>query len=126
MSLRILYAEDDADIQAIARFALEELGGFTIRTCQSGRAALAEAPDFRPDLVLLDVMMPEMDGPATLAALRALPGMETVPVAFMTAKAQTHEMARYRALGIAAVITKPFDPMTLADQVRAIHAGQGG
>ena len=80
--------------------------------------------DFAPDLVLLDVMMPDMDGPATLRALRQLPGMAALPVVFMTAKVQPQEVAEYRARGALDVIAKPFDPMTLAAQVREIWARQ--
>jgi two-component system, OmpR family, response regulator len=117
---RILYVEDEPDIQAIARMALELVGGFQVKVCGSGEEALREVRSFAPDLILLDVMMPGMDGPGTLAALRALPGLATVPVAFMTAKVQPHEVAHYISLGALDVIAKPFDPMALAAQVRQI------
>ena len=80
------------------------------------------APPFHPQLVLLDVMMPEMDGPATLRALRALAETAAVPMVFMTAKVQPKELVRYQEMGATEVIAKPFDPMTLAAQVRAIYA----
>ncbi len=115
---RILCVEDEPDIQAVARMALELVGGFRVHVCSSGEQALREAPAFEPDMILLDVMMPGMDGPGTLAALRAVPGLRTVPVAFMTAKVQPHEVAHYQSLGALGVIAKPFDPMTLATQVR--------
>lgn len=111
---RILLVEDDPDIQAVAQLALEAVGGFQVRICNSGQEALEAGPAFGPDLILLDVMMPEMDGPATLAALRGLPQTETTPVIFMTAKAQRHEIVAYQSLGAIGVITKPFDPMTLS------------
>ncbi len=114
--------EDEPDIQTIAKLALEALGGFIIRVCGSGKDALEIAPAFAPDLILLDVMMPEMDGPTTLRALRALPAVAYTPVIFLTAKVQSHEVAQYRALGAAGVIPKPFDPMTLADSIRKIWA----
>lgn len=117
---RILYVEDDTDIQAITRLALEKVGGFTVHVCASGESALAEAPGFAPDLILLDVMMPNLDGPGTLKALRADPGLAPIPVAFMTAKVQSEEVDQLLALGAVGVIAKPFDPMTLADQVRAL------
>ena len=79
-------------------------------------------PEFAPQMVLLDVMMPGMDGPTTMASLRTLPGGAAMPVAFMTAKVQSHEVSRYRDMGAIGVISKPFDPMTLADQVRALWA----
>jgi two-component system, OmpR family, response regulator len=119
---RILHVEDEPDIQEIARVSLETVGGFTVATCSSGREALDRAEEFEPDLLLLDVMMPDMDGPTTLGELRKLPGFERTPTIFMTAKVQAHEIERFKALGAIDVITKPFDPMTLADQVRAIWA----
>lgn len=115
---RILYVEDETDIQAVAKLALETLGGFTVMTCSSGEQALRLASDFAPDMVLLDVMMPGMDGPTTLRRLRELPALAEVPVAFMTAKVQAAEIAQYKSLGAIDVIPKPFDPINLADQVR--------
>lgn len=117
---RILFVEDDSDIQIVASLALESLGGFRVLACASGAEALARFAEFSPDLVLLDVMMPGMDGPATLEALRRLPGGSTTPVVFMTARVQAHEVARYKALGAVEVISKPFDPMRLAATVRDI------
>jgi CheY-like chemotaxis protein len=118
---RILYVEDDSDIQTVATLALEAVGGFQLRVCSSGREAIEAAPDFSPELILLDVMMPGMDGPATLKALRALPGTAKTPVVFMTAKVQPSEVAQYKEMGALDVIAKPFDPMTLASAVRAIY-----
>ncbi|MEW5771323.1 MAG: response regulator [Pseudomonadota bacterium] len=120
---RILYVEDEPDIQAVARLALELVGGFTVKICSSGEEALREAAAFAPDLILLDVMMPGMDGPSTLKALRGQATLAEVPVAFMTAKVQPPEVAHYKALGARDVIAKPFDPMKLADQIRAIWNG---
>lgn len=117
---RILYVEDEPDIQAVAKIALEIVGGFTVKICASGQQALREAEAFAPDLILLDVMMPGLDGPSTLKALRELPSLAATPVAFMTAKVQAAEVARYQALGALEVIAKPFDPMTLASRLRAI------
>lgn len=117
---RILYVEDEADIQAVAKLALELVGGFTVKICSSGEEAVKEAAAFAPDMVLLDVMMPGMDGPSTLAALRKLPSLANVPFAFMTAKVQPQEVEHYKSLGARDVIAKPFDPMTLSDKVRAI------
>ena len=119
---RILYVEDQPDIQIIARMALVKRGGFEVRICSSGAEALAAAPAFAPDMLLLDVMMPGMDGPATLAALRELPGTAATPVVFLTAKAEPQVNAELRAIGASDVILKPFNAMTLADQVRAIWA----
>jgi CheY-like chemotaxis protein len=115
----ILLVEDDPDIQAVARLTLEALGGFEVHVCSSGDEALARGPAARPDLVLLDVMMPGMDGPTTLEAMRARPELAATPVVFMTAKVQPQEVARYLALGARGVITKPFDPVSLPAQVSA-------
>ena len=117
---RILFVEDDPDIQLVAKMALEAVGGFHVLACSSGAEALARCEDLAPDLILLDVMMPGMDGPATLAALRQIPSLRDVPVVFMTARVQAQEVSNYHQLGAVAVIAKPFDPMTLSDQVRAI------
>jgi two-component system OmpR family response regulator len=116
---RILFVEDDPDIQVVATMALESLGGFSVLACGSGAEALSRFGEFAPELVLLDVMMPGMDGPATLAALRRLPS-GGVPVIFMTARVQAHEIAHYREKGAVDVIAKPFDPMTLAATVQTI------
>jgi CheY-like chemotaxis protein len=117
---RILYVEDDPDIQAIAIMVLETINGFTLEACSSGSEALAKAVQFKPDLVLLDVMMPGMDGPETLKGLREFPELATTPVVFMTAKVQPQEVAAYLALGAVGVIAKPFDPMTLAQELSDI------
>ena len=117
---RVLYVEDEPDIQAVARLALEMVGGLTVQICSSGEDALREAPRFEPQLILMDVMMPGMDGPGTLRALRERSLLDDVPVVFMTAKVQPREVAHYKALGALGVIAKPFDPMTLAEQVREL------
>ena len=117
---RILYVEDEPDIQAVAKMALEMVGGFQVEVCSSGEEALQAVQSFSPDLILLDVMMPGMDGPGTLQAQRALPGVGSVPVAFMTAKVQPQEVDQYRSLGALDVIAKPFDPMQLPARVRDI------
>jgi CheY-like chemotaxis protein len=117
---RVLYVEDDSDIREVVGMALEVVGGLTVRLCASGAEALAVAEAFAPDLVVLDVMMPDMDGPATMAALRALPAIASIPVVFMTAKVQPSEVAEFLALGAVDVVAKPFDPMTLADSLRQI------
>ena len=117
---RITYVEDEPDIRTVAQIALETVGGFTLDVCASSHEALEKAPGFKPDLVLLDVMMPEMDGTETFRQLRLMPALAETPIVFMTAKAQAHEIDAYKAMGAAGVITKPFDPMTLVDDVRAI------
>lgn len=121
MLTNILYVEDDLDIQAVAQIALEIVGGLSLKICSSGAEALAAIDDgFVPDLLLLDVMMPNMDGPTTLAGLRLLPTTASTPVIFMTAKVQASELDFYVSLGAIGVIAKPFDPMELSDQVRAL------
>lgn len=117
---RIMYVEDDPDIQAVAKMALEMVGGFTVRICSSGEEALREAAAFEPDLVLLDVMMPGMDGLETFNRLREEEDLADVPVVFLSAKVQPNEVAQYMSLGARDVIAKPFDPMALADRVRTI------
>jgi CheY-like chemotaxis protein len=117
---RVLLVEDDPDIQAIVSFALESVGGLSVEVCASGPEAVASAPRFRPEIVLLDVMMPGMDGWATLRALRDIPQTATTPVVFMTAKARPHEVEQYRRGGACDVILKPFDPSQLSDQLRGI------
>ena len=119
---RILFVEDEPDIQQVARMALELAGGFTVEVCSSGPEALERAPGFAPQLFLLDVMMPGMDGPTTLAELRQLPQLAATPVIFMTAKVQPAEVAQYRELGAIDVIAKPFDPMKLSDTIREMWA----
>lgn len=116
----ILIVEDDPDIQAVARMALEALGGFSVEACDSGTTAVETAVAFRPDIILLDVMMPGMDGPSTLRALRANPQTAAIPIAFVTAKVQKAEVAKLKELGAVEVIEKPFDPMTLPDRVKAV------
>lgn len=117
---RILYVEDEPDIQAVARLALEMVGGFTLEVCSSGAEAIEKSAAFKPQLILSDVMMPGMDGPTLLARLRGLAQTETTPAVFMTAKVQPNEITHYKELGAVDVITKPFDPMTLASQVEEI------
>lgn len=116
---KILLVEDEPDIQKIVGMALEMVGGFSVTVCSSGAQALREIDSINPDLVLLDVMMPEMDGPTTLRELRKKKQFATLPIVFLTAKVQPQEIAGYRELGALGVIQKPFDPMALSDQVRS-------
>lgn len=117
---RILFVEDEPDIQLIARMALESIGGFVVEVCSSGQEALRVAPTFAPDLILLDVMMPGMNGLDTLQALRDMEATATTPAVFMTAKVQPHEVAHYKSLGVLDVIAKPFDPMKLPETITTI------
>ncbi|KTC78457.1 response regulator [Legionella cincinnatiensis] len=111
---KILYAEDEEDIRAIAQIALEDIGDFTVKYCSNGKEVIDAAKEFIPDLLLLDVMMPEQDGPTTLFELRKNPEFMEIPAIFMTAKIQSDEIAEYKSIGAIDVIKKPFDPLTLA------------
>jgi len=117
---RVMLVEDEEDIRAVAEVALETVGGFTLKACASGKEALESIEEFAPQLFILDVMMPGMDGPETLRAIRKLPEHTSTPAVFMTAKVQSEEIASYLAEGALSVIPKPFDPMTLADRVQEI------
>ena len=117
---KILYVEDDPDIQDVAKMALELVGGYTLCVCSSGAEAVQEAQAFAPDFILLDVMMPDMDGPSTLVELRKLPGLADTPAVFMTAKVMPADIAHYKSLGALDVIAKPFDPMALATRIGEI------
>jgi CheY-like chemotaxis protein len=113
--VRLLLVDDEPDIRAIATMALERVGGHDVTAVGSAAEAVAAAERERPDAVLLDVMMPDVDGPVALERLRPVIG--EVPVIFLTAK---QDAERLRALGAAGVIAKPFDPLALADEVAAI------
>lgn len=115
---RVMCVEDDPDIRMIIEFSLATLGGYQVCLCADGRSALAQAPNFKPDLVLLDVMMPGLSGPETLAALRGQVDMAGVPVVFMTAKAMPNEVEELLQYGATGVIVKPFDPVTLPQDIR--------
>jgi CheY-like chemotaxis protein len=111
--MRVLCVEDDPDIQAITRFSLEVVGGFQVSICASGEEALDKVRSFSPELILLDVKLPGMDGPSTLEALQEMPETASIPVVFITASAQGQEIESYRKTGAIDVISKPFDPMSL-------------
>jgi CheY-like chemotaxis protein len=115
--LRILHVDDEPDIREVVDISLGLDPQFEVRACASGAEALTAAADWLPTLILLDVMMPVMDGPMTLAQLRNNPKTSDVPVLFMTARAQAREVEHYISLGAQGVISKPFDPMTLAGLV---------
>ena len=117
---RVLVIDDEPDILAVIGITLRARGGIEVEVCRSGGEALEVARRFAPDLILLDVMMPGIDGPATLRALREDPRTEAIPVVFLTAKTMKHDTVRYLDLGAAAVIAKPFDQRTLADELTKI------
>jgi two-component system, OmpR family, response regulator len=119
---RILLVEDDPDVQTIASMALVDIGEFDLTVCSSGLEAIERIGEVKPQLVLLDVMMPGMDGPTTLEEIRRLPLDPQPPIIFMTAKVQPQEQQRYLNLGAIEVIAKPFDPVSLADQLHTAWA----
>jgi CheY-like chemotaxis protein len=115
----VLHVDDEADIREVVEISLGLDPDFVTHSCSSGEDAVAEAATWLPDIILLDVMMPGMDGPATLKALQKNPETLSIPVVFMTARAQSREVDQLRFLGASGVIAKPFDPMRLAASVRA-------
>jgi len=117
---RILYVEDDPDIREIVRMALETLGRFEVAACDSCADALSLIDEFSPELLLLDVMMPDVDGPATLRVLRERVSAESAPAIFITAKVEAGDIKRYREMGVLDVIIKPFDTMVLSGQIEQI------
>jgi CheY-like chemotaxis protein len=116
---RVLVVDDEDDIREVAQLSLEMTAGWDVRTASSGAQALERARAERPDAILLDVMMPGMDGPTTFAALQADEATRDIPVILLTAKVQAADRRRFEDLGVAAVLSKPFDPMELAGQVAA-------
>jgi len=117
---RVLYAEDEADIQEIVRISLEEIGNYELKVCSSGEELIESYEQFSPDLILLDVMMPGMDGVSTFEKLKTMPEYTGTPVVFMTAKVQVNEVQQYKEIGALEVISKPFNPMSLPEQLEDI------
>ena len=117
---RIIHAEDDPDIREIAKMSLEMIGEFELLQCNDGLEVLEKAGLFKPDLLLMDVMMPGMDGPEAVSALRKQDFFARIPVVFVTAKATNMEVGELEKKFGAKVITKPFDPISLPDQLRDI------
>jgi CheY-like chemotaxis protein len=116
---RVLHVEDEPDIREVVKISLGLDPDMTVKSCENGADALSEAADWQPDIILMDAMMPMMDGPEILTHLRGDMRTAAIPVVFMTARAQESEVTRFLALGAAGVIAKPFDPLTLAKSVRA-------
>jgi CheY-like chemotaxis protein len=119
-SKNILIIDDENDIREVAAMSLEAVCGWTVRQAGSGAEGIRMAEENRPDVILLDVMMPDMDGPSTLRSLRAKEQTADIPVIFLTAKVQAADRKRFSDMGVAAVLSKPFDPMVLGDQVAEV------
>lgn len=117
---KVLVVEDEDDIREVLCSALEYVCNFTVEPCTSGYQALEKAAAFDPDLMLLDVIMPGMDGPETLRKLRQISGLEATPVIFVTAKAMPAEIEHFKSLGALGVIVKPFDPMAICGEIKAL------
>lgn len=118
---RVVHIDDEPDIREIVRMSLELVGGLDVEQYPSGEEALAHIADAKPDLILLDVMMPHMDGEETYHQLREVSGFDDIPIVFMTAKASNTDLEKLKALGAVDVLIKPFDPMILANQVKEIY-----
>jgi two-component system OmpR family response regulator len=118
--MKVLIIDDDADIRFIAGLSLSRVGGMDVIEAAGGVEGVRKAREEKPDVILLDMMMPTMDGSETLAALRSQPATAMTPVIFLTAKTVEAEVERMRALGVAGVLIKPFDPRTLSGDVRAL------
>jgi CheY-like chemotaxis protein len=114
---RVLIIDDEDDIREVAALSLESVAGWEVLTASSGLQGLARAAEHKPDAILLDVMMPEMDGPATFRELRKNPATARIPVLLLTAKVQSTDQRRFADLGVEAVLFKPFDPLTLSRQI---------
>ena len=122
--MRVLYVDDEDDIREVAALSLGLDPGLEVTVCASGPEALSAVETWQPDVVLLDVMMPGMDGPETLERLREIEAMKSTPVAFITARTQAYEIERFLSLGAVGVIAKPFDPLGLAQEVRNLVPGK--
>ncbi|HSY03467.1 MAG TPA: response regulator [Acidobacteriaceae bacterium] len=117
MPRRILIIDDEDDIREVAALSLETVAGWDVTMAGSGAAGIVKALEQQPDAILLDVMMPVMDGPTTFRELHALPETTNIPVILLTAKVQAADQKRFSDLGVAAVMFKPFDPLTLAGEI---------
>lgn len=119
----VLLVDDESDIREVAALSLRAIGGWRVSSARGGGEGIATARAERPDAILLDIMMPDLDGPATLLRLQADPRTRDIPVIFLTAKAQSADRRAFARLGVAGTLTKPFDPLTLAGQITAILTG---
>jgi len=120
MSHRIIIIDDEDDIREVAALSLETVAGWDVAMASSGAQGLARAAEYHPDAILLDVMMPGMDGPSTFRELRKNPATSKIPVLLLTAKVQSNDQRRFADLGIEAALFQPFDPLTLSTQISGI------
>jgi two-component system, OmpR family, alkaline phosphatase synthesis response regulator PhoP len=118
----LLLIDDEDDIREVASLSLEMTQGWSVTTANGGAAGIAAAGTSAPDAILLDVMMPDMDGPGTLRMLRSQEATKSIPVIFLTAKVQAADREHFIQLGVVGIIAKPFDPITLGDQISALLA----
>nr|WP_174861997.1 response regulator [Stutzerimonas stutzeri] len=123
---RILHVEDVPSIQVVTRIALEKIGGFEVLSCPSGQAALDQVQAFAPDLILLDVMLPQMDGIELVRQLGDLVDLQQIPVVFLTGHLQPERLQELRQLGVRQVLNKPFDPLQLASQLQQVWEAEHG
>jgi DNA-binding response OmpR family regulator len=124
--IRLLHVEDDLDILEIASLSIEMAGGFELLQCESAADALRLAPEFMPDAMLFDMMLPNISGVQLMSEIRLVPGFEITPIIFMTARAQPHERRELIEKGALDVIVKPFDPVALGGEIKAILATAQG
>jgi CheY-like chemotaxis protein len=124
MARKILIIDDEEDIREVAALSLETVAGWDVLVAGSGAAGIAKARESRPDAILLDVMMPGMDGPTTFRELRAIPETSGIPVILLTAKVQAADQKRFSDLGVASVMFKPFDPLILARDIAQVLGWQ--
>ena len=120
MPHKVLIIDDEDDIREVAALSLESVAGWEVVTANSGSQGLARAVEHQPDAILLDVMMPGMDGPTTFRELRKNPATAKIPVLLLTAKVQSSDQRRFADLGVESVLFKPFDPLTLSDQIASV------
>ena len=119
----ILLVDDDPDIRTIAELSLSAVGGWTVTSAASRDEALTQLESATPDVILLDVMMPGMNGITVLGKIKEQDTLSSIPVIFLTAKVQNHKVRSYLQLGASGVVAKPFDPLQLPNQIRTILAG---
>lgn len=116
----VLLVDDEDDIREVAQMSLEVTAGWNIEGANCGTAGIEKAKNLKPDAILLDVMMPDMDGPTTFKKIQEIPELKGTPVILMTAKVQASDLEQFKAIGVSGVIAKPFDPMSLAEKVKEI------